>query len=174
MTRIDPWCRAVVAFAFFLGHAQTPQAGRQPAHPGQQPAQPVQQPAKMPSIGVIRNADDFDGPGCSLWMRTVPLYTDGREVFRSDAADRAVMHIDGQDRVMKVVSPVERPVSPKIGDRTSYDYRSDGITVRVQYVVTGVCKPEDESCEVTNYDATVTVTSRSGTRVVQAHGICGS
>lgn len=125
-------------------------------------------------IGFIRNSTDFDGAGCTLWPRTYQKYTDGRDLFRSDFDGRAVMNIDGRDRLLKLAASSEPKGRLRVGSRSTYRYRGDGVTVNVSYIVTGICKPEDESCEITNFDAVVTVTTRSGVRRLEVHGICGS
>jgi hypothetical protein len=60
------------------------------------------------------------------------------------------------------------------GQKSTYRYRGDGIEVLVRYVVTELCAPEDESCEVVTYDAVLTVAMGSAKTAVRAHGICGS
>lgn len=136
--------------------------------------QSVPQPKVLPVIGFIRNSTDFDGAGCTLWPRTDRKYADGRDLFRSDFDGRAVMNIDGRDRPLKLTASSEPKIKLKVGRRSMYRYQGDGVTVNVRYIVTGICKPDDESCEVTNFDAVVTVTTGSGVRRLEVHGICGS
>ena len=69
-----------------------------------------------------------------------------------DFDGRAVMNIDGRDQPSKLAAWSE----PK------RRYEAGGVLVNVRYVVTGICKPDDESCEVPSYDALVTVKARSG------------
>lgn len=131
-------------------------------------------PKVFPVIGFIRNSRDFDGAGCTLWPRTDQKYTDGRDLFRNDFDGRAIMNIDGRDRPLKLAASSEPKSKLKVGRRSMYRYQGDGVTVNIRYIVTGVCKPDDESCEVTNFDAVATVSTRSGVRRLDAHGICGS
>lgn len=84
------------------------------------------------------------------------------------------MNIGGRDTALALVESSGAKRESKKGDRSTYHYRGEGVDVVVKYVVTGVCAPDDESCEVTNYDALITVATRSAKRTIRAHGICGS
>jgi predicted urease superfamily metal-dependent hydrolase len=86
--------------------------------------------------------------------------------------DYAWMNIDGKDVRLTLIASsknsVERP-----GIRSYERYRADSIGVRVDYVVTRVCKPNDENCESTGYAATFSVTNRGRKRVIKSTGSCG-
>jgi hypothetical protein len=84
------------------------------------------------------------------------------------------MNLDGSDRLLMLVKSSAPKGEPKLGQRSMFLYRGKGIEVIVRYVVTKVCAPDDESCEVITYDANVTVKAWSGQRTIRAHGICGS
>ena len=140
---------------------------------GGQPAQRSQS-ARQPTIGFVKSAKDFDEGGCELWPAADRTSREGRDLFLSDFAGRAVMNINGRDAALKLIEPKEPKGEPKKGESSTYRYRGAGVEVVVRYVVTGICAPDDESCEVTNYKALVTVTTASGTRALPAHGTCGS
>ena len=92
----------------------------------------------------------------------------------ADFGERAVVNLGGRDTPLRLVESSGANREPKKGDRSMYHYRGEGVNVVIKYIVTGVCTPDDESCEVTNYDAEITVATRFGKRTVRAHGICGS
>ena len=125
-------------------------------------------------IRFVRNTSEFDGAGCSLWLPADHSHSDRRYIFISDLDDHAIMNINGRDVQLKPAGSTERKSEAKKGDRTIYRYRGDGVEVVVNYTVTGVCAPNDESCEATKYGAAITVTSGSAKRVVAAQGVCGS
>lgn len=98
----------------------------------------------------------------------------GKYVFVSDYEEHAAMNINGRDVKLKLVNSQELKPGFKVGDHSSFRYHGDGFDVEVVYTVTGVCKPDDEKCEVNEYNATITVTSGSANHILTAHGICGS
>jgi hypothetical protein len=159
-----------ICIALFVGIVV---AGAAP-HLIAQSRQPAEKGRNKPAIGFVLDSSDFDGAGCTLWSKADPAYTDGRHIFLADFDGRAVMNIDGLDQALKLAWSSEEKGSLKIGKRSAYRYEGPGVTVSVRYVVTGMCKPDDESCEVTDYNAAVAVTTRSGMRRIQTHGICGS
>jgi hypothetical protein len=129
---------------------------------------------RRPVIGFVEDGSTFDGAGCALWRAGDPAPGEKRRVFVGDFENRAAVHVDGRDRALLLIGSDEPKGELKKGRRSLYRYRGDGVEVVVRYVVTQVCAPDDESCEVVNYDAVVTVSTRSGTSTVQAHGVCGS
>lgn len=84
------------------------------------------------------------------------------------------MNVNGRDVHLVQVQGAEWKPETKKGDRLRFSYRGNGVEAAVDYVVAAVCAPDDESCEVTRGNATITVTSRSLKRVVAAQGFCGS
>jgi hypothetical protein len=127
-----------------------------------------------PTIGFVQNANEFDGAGCTLWLPDDQNHSAKRRVLVSDFDKRAIMNIDGRDTPLMLVESKERKGEPQKGDHSSFRYRGKGIEATIGYVVVGLCAPDDESCEVISYDASLTVTTRSGRRVLTAHGVCGS
>jgi hypothetical protein len=109
-----------------------------------------------------------------VWGIKDDRYMPGKYVFASDYQEHAAMNIDGCDVMLKLVNSQELKSGFNVGDHSSVRYHGDTFDVEVIYTVTGVCKPDDEQCEVTDYNATITVTSGSAHRSLAAHGICGS
>jgi hypothetical protein len=63
---------------------------------------------------------------------------------------------------------------PVIGDRSQYYYAAGSVRVTVEYVVTEVCAASDESCEVTQYRAKLTVSANRKTVNVTGYAVCGT
>jgi hypothetical protein len=84
------------------------------------------------------------------------------------------MNIDAKDIRLHLVRMREWKGMPKKGNRSTYRYKGPGISVLVDYVVTAICTPDDESCEVTSYDAEIVIKTVSGKQTLRTHGICGS
>lgn len=99
---------------------------------------------------------------------------DNRYIFLADFGTRAIININRRDVELTLIKSQDDHREPKIGDRSVYRYRGKGIEVTVKYVVTGVCAPENESCEVTHYDATITTVTPSAKRTIRAHANCGT
>jgi len=125
-------------------------------------------------VGIVKNRDSFDGAGCSLQMPTDYQKHNDRCVFLSDFEDNATININGKDIKLKLVGRREPEREPRNGDRSVFNYATQRIKVRVDFLVTGVCDPNDESCEVTYYDATLTITRGRTIRMVRTKGICGT
>jgi hypothetical protein len=127
-----------------------------------------------PTLGIVQGTHDFyNEPGCKLWLRTESETTD-RYVFVSDYNGNALLNISGHDVHLKLVRSREPKREARKGDRSSYWYKGDDVTVRVDRVVTQLCRPDDENCEIIGSEGTIVVTTRSAKRIVAARGICGS
>lgn len=84
------------------------------------------------------------------------------------------MDIDGQHIRLEELEQSKSPQGEiRKGARHTELYRAGNLNVRIDYVVTGICDPQDESCEVTWYDATITLTRDSQKRIVKTVGVCG-
>jgi len=94
-------------------------------------------------------------------------------VFDADLGEFCRMNIDGHDVDLKMTGGAGMDRELKVGDRYSETYTGDGLKARIDYVVTGVCAPNDESCEVINLDATITVERNGSKQQIKASGLLG-
>lgn len=85
----------------------------------------------------------------------------------------ARINLDGKDLELQLVDSKELKRAPKVGDREWAVCAAGDVRVRVDYLVTKVCDPKDESCEVTYYKATLTVTRKSQRTAIKTIGFCG-
>jgi hypothetical protein len=125
------------------------------------------------TVGIVKDGSRFHEGGCELLLPT-DTYRSERYVFLSDFDGRAVMNINGHDTKLTLVRSKEPEGEPTKGDRSSYWYSAGAVEVRVDYVVSDVCPPDDESCEVVYYTATIHVASRASKQVVAVYGLCGT
>jgi hypothetical protein len=125
-------------------------------------------------VGMVRDKTPFEEGGCSLQLPADHKKQNQLYVFMSDLDDNAVMNLDGRDTKLKPTSHREPKSEPKKGDRSTFNYAAKGTSVRVDFVATEVCSPNDDGCEVTSYDATITLTRGAARQVVKAQGICGT
>jgi hypothetical protein len=109
--------------------------------------------------------------GCQ-WNATAPSIGPGYIFLAEWDESKILMNIDGADVPLQVVGEVDkRPIK---GTRMIKAYRAPGIEVKATYTVTWDCSQSDnESCEVTRYNATYEVSKGSQTQTVEASGEVG-
>ena len=136
-----------------------------------------EKPAAAPPLKIanLKDSSVIDGCGCYLQFPAEGQKRFEKYVFMADIDEKeAWMNIEGRDVKLRLVDSIrDANRRVKVGDRSSRTYRAGDITVRVAYVVTRVCKPDDESCESTDYDATISVTKGDRRGQVKARGSCG-
>jgi hypothetical protein len=140
------------------------------ALPREPEAMPVQRAALK--LGPVSEAARLDGCGCSVYRTDDDLRND-RFLFMSDMDREAVIHLNGQDTKLRVLSWKEKQGQLKVGARSRETYAAGDLTVRLDFTVRRVCPPKDESCEATWYDVKLAVTRNRRRTVVHAKGICG-
>jgi len=131
-----------------------------------------QDAASAPKIGIIKKPLS-DGCGCTLQLPEDYRKHNERAVFLSDFGDMIQMNIDGKDVRLKLISESPPSSKEKVGSHRKEIYRVGKDKVEIDYVVTKVCPPRDEGCEVTWYSATITVIRGRQSQQVKALGICG-
>ena len=129
------------------------------------------QRAGAPRIGLILDPGEFDGYGCRLQRPDDYWKNNATNVFVSNAEEEAIMNIDGVDVRMYRVG-FDAGGSAKASHSVDR-YRKDEIEVHVDFVITKRCSP-DETCELTLFDAVVTVMRGLAKRTIKTKGICGS
>ena len=129
------------------------------------------------TIGLVADQQDFHDGGCELALSS--SHSDAipseKFIFLSDFNGRAVMNINSRDIRLALVRSTMSKEAEKVGDHSKFWYTAaGGISVEVDYTVTAVCPPADESCEVSHYNALLLVRSGSGAKTISAHGLCGT
>lgn len=131
-------------------------------------------PRAVVHVGYVKDRTGYSEAGCELLL-PADTYQSERYIFLSGFDGNAVMNINGRDSDLKLLrSQPRRDPEPAIGGRSSFWYGAGPVKVRVDYVVTGLCPPDSESCEVVYYRAVITVTRGSARRVIVARGLCGT
>jgi hypothetical protein len=139
----------------------------------QEGASPAEAPLP-PRISNIRDTSVVDGCGCyfQLPAEWKNKQSDKYVFMEGIDGEGAWMNIGGKDVKLKLVGSSNES-DWKVGARSFKRYEAQGIAVRIDYVVTRVCRPGDEQCESTDYDATFTVTKAGRRRAIKAKGVCG-
>jgi hypothetical protein len=129
----------------------------------------IAKPPIVNGIGNIQNTKEIQGAGCSLQRKGNKGY-----VFWSAFEKSALMNIDGKDRRIQLVSENSANASGKKGSRSTEIYQSGKMTVRIDRVITRVCRKGDRECEVTGYDGKMTLKIGDRQQTISVEGDCGS
>lgn len=129
-------------------------------------------PERKALIGPIKESPFGCGCGFSFpsenRKRLPPL------IFSSDIDEEtALMNIDGVDIELRLARSTDLKGKERIGRRRTRTYVGAGVRVFAVYVTTRMCKPNEEDCEATDYDATVTVTKGERKQTAKLKGACG-
>jgi hypothetical protein len=113
--------------------------------------------------------------GCGCWLSRTKL--DGRNrrfVFMSPLDGSAYINLNQKTITLRLIAESrDKKRGPRVGDRSWAIYSDGNVRLRIDYIVTTVCDPKDESCEVTYYNAIMTVTRNQQKAVVHTSGLCG-
>jgi len=126
-------------------------------------------------IGILKNPRVVDGCGCYFmapedYGKKPPS---NKMIYESTLdTQTAYINLQGRDMTFKKVSG-EAPKEAKKGTQFSLQYLAYDIKATIDLVVKQVCPPKDESCEVTNYDATLSVDTGSAHQTMKLSGDCG-
>jgi hypothetical protein len=133
---------------------------------------PIKQSSPL-VIANIQNSGVVEGCGC--YFHSLADGQKGAEkfIFMADVNEDAWMNINGKDVKLRFISSSPDTAQPKIGQRSFSQYKSGNLRVRVDYIVTGVCQPNDEQCESTSYNARISVVRGASRRIIEAKGGCG-
>ena len=117
---------------------------------------------------------DYMGCGCSFQNLTEAKKPQSTKiVFWSEDRNSAILNVNGKDTEFKIVKEGKRPINQKIGSRFSDEYAANGITVKIDYLITRVCLKGEEDCEATFYDVMITATKGELKTIVKTKGACG-
>jgi hypothetical protein len=156
----------------FLSVAAIPAlAQRSPPTPAAE--SPLQKGAEPPRIGFIQPSSPPETCGWFLQFPTDYRKHNDRYVFRRYVDGPGEMNIDGRNVQLTMLRDEENKGAVSVGDRFFQTYGSSNLRVRIDYIVTRICDPKDEGCEVTWYSATITVTRRGSSRRAGVLGVCG-
>src|SRR5262245_7703072 len=126
-----------------------------------------------PKVGIIQVPKFRIECGVSLQLPEDYKSRNGKYVFNGDLAESGQMNIDGRDVDLMMVESDEPDRELKVGDRFRETFARDGLKAHIDYVVTGICDPKDEACEVINFDATITVERNGAKQQIKTSGLLG-
>ena len=123
--------------------------------------------AKPPVLAPLGSAELPDGCGCMLWPVRQPV----QSYYWNDYGDRHYVNVDGKD--LAFTHCKQDGAQSKTGDRHTLRCQQHGMTLRVDFLVTSECGPEDEGCEYTKRNAALSVEGPGGKTALQLIGGCG-
>ena len=135
-------------------------------------AQSMPAPSAQPKLrlGYVKNGDI--GCGCSYSSNVTDLQN-RRYIFIESMDEPAYINLNGRNLKLRPVASSKTKGEEKVGHRSWETYIAGELKIRLDKVVTKVCDPKDEACEVTFYKATITVTRKARKTIVKLTGLCG-
>lgn len=112
------------------------------------------------------------GCGCSVSFNSAESQKN-KHLLIIPMDDDAYVTIDEKKLQLRLIAESKERATEKVGDRSWEIYSAGNVRVRVDYLVTRVCDPDDEGCEATCFRATMTVSKGRQRRVVKGVAICG-
>ena len=131
--------------------------------------------SKRSLVARLKNNAVADGCGCYFQYRGAP----GNRIYYlffssiEDEEKTAWMNIEGRDVKLTLAKKTDPRGRVRVGSRSTRRYVADDISVEATYVASKVCPRNDESCESTDYYATLVVRKGAQVQVVKAVGGCG-
>jgi len=130
-------------------------------------------PPQQSLIGPIKDESVEDNCGCRFGYPSNPGSSFPVYVFlASYDIKTAWMNIDGQDVKLRLTHTTELK-RERVGGRFRSTYVASGIKVLIVYTITNVCLPASPYCEMTGYDARVTVIKGARRQSIKLEGACG-
>ncbi len=128
-----------------------------------------------PKLEPLREQDIDYRCGCSFQLPSSDK-TQQKTILQWELGERANVRIDGKHRKLEVKelrNESRRGDAWKVGDRTVFELRGDGVSATAACTVTDICPMDRPACEVTLFAAKLTVRTEKGKTVLNAHASCG-
>ena len=136
-------------------------------------SQVVSAPAKIFKLGYVKDESLLDNCGCSLYRNNSDERKQ-RRIFITDMAQKAYINFDGKDLLLRMIDhSIEKKGKSKTGDHSWEIYKAGNLKLRVDSIISKLCDPKDESCEVIRYKATIILTRNGQKEILKTIGICG-
>jgi hypothetical protein len=127
-----------------------------------------------PRVEPLRETDIDYGCGCSFHIPPNQEQR-GAVILQWEMGSLANLRADGKLHKLNVTgkSSASAARPERVGDKTCFELFGRGVSAHASCTVANVCKPEDESCEVTINLAKVTVHTPAGTKTLDTWASCG-
>ena len=121
-------------------------------------------------LGYVKNGDLDCGEAYAYTLKDL---RNRRFIFAEGMDEPASINVNGNNIKLHPVDSSEGKGKEKIGRRSWKTYTAGYLKVRLDKVVTKICDPTDESCEVIYYKVVMTVTRKSQKIIVKLTGFEG-
>lgn len=134
---------------------------------------------RLPLIQNISEAPEIQGCGCYFQFPNQARNAERYVFFEDFSEESPLMNIDGRNVRLKLISSNEpystddSASSIRRGARFYRRYVVGNVQVRMNFIVTSVCALNNESCESTGYNVTITAVKGNRRQTVRAVGGCG-
>lgn len=126
-------------------------------------------------IGFVKNV--FEGAGDTVWLAGTKKkdQIDSKAIFSTDGLDGlGRINLNGRDIELKLIKDYLPDKNYKIGLGGYEIWQGKNTRLRLDYIFTWLCPPEDETCEVYHYRGVMTVTYKGKHRKLKIIGFGGS
>lgn len=129
-------------------------------------------------LGIIKEdrvneTSAFNGCSCTLF-RNRKEQRKQQVIFLSGMSENGLINLNGKDLTLRLLdSSPEKKRREKIGDRKWEIFNAGNTHLRVDYTISKLCDPKDESCEAIYYKAILTLTRDKQKVVLNTIGACG-
>lgn len=121
-------------------------------------------------LGYVKNGDI--GCGCSFARNQTDLRK-RRYIYSESMDEPAYINVNGNNLKLYPVASSETDGAEKVGQQSWETFTAGNLKIRLEKIVTKICDPNDESCEVTYYEARIIVNSKRQKISEPLIGLCG-
>lgn len=107
--------------------------------------------------------------GCYFYLQDKPK-DEGFILYWAFGDKQAEMKINGELTKLDIL---EEKLSFKLGQDATFKLKGAAVNVNGTCKVSGICPPESESCEVTDYKGSLYLNSSSQEVTIPIDGVCG-
>lgn len=125
-------------------------------------------------LGFVRSFDEEAGD--SIWLANTKKKDriDSRAIARFGAGSFGKINVNGRDIELERVKDHLPDKDYKVGRGGYQIWKGKNVTLRLDYIYTWLCKPDDEQCEVYYYRGVLDINYRGKQRKANVRGFGGS
>jgi len=122
-------------------------------------------------IGSILESESASGCGCYFYYPEEDQ-SYGSSILQIEVGEKGIFHINGKTIRLKPEGKAYDSQS-HVGGKALFNLNAKNVNIKADLKAIKVCPKEHESCEVTDYSVTLSITSQKGQVIIPAWGQCG-